>query len=238
MSVYRPGIVRNWKGVLALSAAFLAWVFWTPGVEALLRAVFPDADELVYTRSPMWTFVLEHLRLVAVAGGLATVIGLVAGLTVVSPWGRPFRGVLMRVAGFGQSIPSVALMAIAVPAIGYGSRPVLLALIVYSILPVMANVVAGVESVPPEVVEAGRGMGMTRAERLWHIEVPIAMPVIMNGVRMMLVIVVSAATMGAVVGAGGLGVPILSGIGAFNNAVVAYGSVPAILLALIVDQTL
>jgi osmoprotectant transport system permease protein len=238
MTAYRPGIVRNWRTVAVLAAAFLAWVFYTPGVEALLGAVFPRADELVYDRSPMWSFVLDHLGLVAAGGAIATVIGLIAGLVVVSPWGRPFRGVLMRIAGFGQSIPSVALMAIAVPAIGYGWKPVLLALVVYSILPVMANVVAGVESVPPSVVEAGRGMGMTRAERLWQIEVPLAMPVIMNGVRMMLVILVSAATMGAVVGAGGLGVPIMSGIGGFNNAVVAYGSVPAILLALIVDQAL
>mgnify|MGYP000973462622 FL=1 len=129
-------------------------------------------------------------------------------------------------------------MAIAVPAIGYGSKPVLLALVIYSILPVMVNVVAGIEGVPPAVVEAGRGMGMTRRERLLQLEIPIAMPVIMTGVRTMLVILISAATLGAVVGAGGLGVPIMSGIGSFNNSIIVYGSVPAILLALIVDRAL
>jgi osmoprotectant transport system permease protein len=81
-------------------------------------------------------------------------------------------------------------------------------------------------------------MGMSRSQRLRQLEIPLAMPVIMTGIRTMLVILVSAATLGAVVGAGGLGVPIMSGIGSFNNAVVAHGAVPAILLALIIDQAL
>ena len=88
------------------------------------------------------------------------------------------------------------------------------------------------------VLEAGRGMGMTSAERFWQLQIPLALPVIMNGVRTMLVILVSAAAIGAVVGAGGLGVPILSGMAKFNNAVVIHGAIPAILLALIVDRSL
>lgn len=238
MNVYRPGIVRNWRSVTILTAALLLWVFYTPGVRWVLARAFPAADTLVYDRTPLPALMLQHLALIALSGALATLIGVTAGLLVLTPAGRPFRDITMRAAGFGQSIPSVALMAIAVPAIGYGWRPVLLALIVYSILPVMVNVVTGVESVPPAVAESGMGMGMTRAERLWQLEVPLAMPVIMNGIRTMLVVVVSAATLGAVVGAGGLGVPIMSGIGAFNNAVIAYGSVPAILLALIIDRAL
>jgi len=238
MNAYAPGIRRNWPAVVILTTALAFWTFWTPGVEAVLRFVFPDADTLTYTRSPMWRFLAEHLWLVALGGIAAVVIGIVAGVVVVSPVGRPFRDVVMRIANFGQAVPSVAFMAIAVPSVGYGSEPVLIALVVFSILPVMVNVVAGIEGVPAAVVEAGRGMGMTRAERLWQLEVPIAMPVIMAGIKTMLVILVSAATLGAVVGAGGLGVPIMSGIGSFNNAVIAHGAVPAILLALIVDQTL
>lgn len=238
MSAYEPGIRRNWPAVAAMSAALIFWVYSTERVKALLRVLFPGADTLTYDRSPMWSFVAEHLWLTAAAGAIATVIGVTLGLVVISPAGRPFRSVIMRLANFGQAVPSVAIMAIAVPAIGYGSKPVLLALVIFSVLPVMVNVVAGVEGVPASVVEAGRGMGMTRAERLWQLEVPIAMPVIMTGIRTMLVILISAATLGAVVGAGGLGVPILSGIGAFNNAVIVHGAVPTILLALIVDQAL
>lgn len=238
MTAYEPGIRRRPLVVLALTAALAFWTFYTPGVEAVLRFFFPGTQRLIYDRSPMWRFLVDHLEIVAIGGVSAIVIGTVGGLFVLSPAGRPFRDVVMRIAGFGQSIPSVAIMAIAVPSIGYGARPVLLALIIYSILPVMVNVVAGIEGVPVSVVEAGRGMGMTSAERLRLIQIPLALPVIMTGIRTMLVIIVSAATLGAVVGAGGLGVPILSGIGSFNNAVIAYGAVPPILLALIVDQAL
>jgi len=238
VNAYVPGIKRNWPQVGLMSSVLLFWTVYTPGVEAVLRVLFPGESRLVYTRSPLHSLIAEHLALVGVGGLSAIAIGFAAGLLVISPLGSPFRDVVMRLANFGQAVPSVAIMALAVPALGYGSHPVLLALIVYSVLPVMVNVVAGIEAVPPAVVEAGKGMGMTGVQRLVHLELPIALPVIMTGIRTMLVIVVSAATLGAVVGAGGLGVPIMSGIGSFNNAVIAYGAVPAILLALIVDQSL
>ena len=238
MNVYKPGLTKNWPVVTALTAALLFWTFAPRGVEAVLRLLFPGSDTLLYERSPMYSFLLEHLRLVAIGGLAAVVIGVLAGLVVLSRVGRPFRNIVMRIANFGQAMPSVALMAIAVPVVGYGSEPVLLALVVFSVLPVLVNVVAGIESVPAPVVEAGKGMGMTGVERLSQLQIPIAMPVIMTGIRTMLVILISAATLGAVVGAGGLGVPILSGVSSFNNAVIVHGAVPAILLALIVDQAL
>jgi osmoprotectant transport system permease protein len=238
MSTYSPAIRRNWRSVSVLVLLLLVWTFYTPGVERLLSLLFPNEDPVVYERTPLWSLLLQHLALVAVAGAIAIVIGVAAGVFVMSPLGRPFRDVVLRIANFGQSIPSVAIMAIAVPAMGYGSEPVLLALVIFSILPVMVNVVAGISAVPVAVVEAGRGMGMSRREELVQLQLPLAMPVIMSGVRTMLVILVSAATLGAVVGAGGLGVPIMSGIGSFNNAIVAYGAVPAILLALIIDRAL
>lgn len=238
MNVYKPGLTKNWPVVTALTAALLFWTFAPRGVEAVLRLLFPGSDTLLYERSPMYSFLLEHLRLVAIGGAAAVVIGVLAGLVVLSRVGRPFRNIVMRIANFGQAMPSVALMAIAVPVVGYGSEPVLLALVVFSVLPVLVNVVAGIESVPAPVVEAGKGMGMTGVERLSQLQIPIAMPVIMTGIRTMLVILISAATLGAVVGAGGLGVPILSGVSSFNNAVIVHGAVPAILLALIVDQAL
>lgn len=238
MTTYVPGIRHHWKSVSVLVLALLAWTLYTPGVRDFLGLFFPKGDRLIYDRSPLWSFLLEHLLLVAVAGVAAVIIGGLGGLLIMSPLGRPFRGVILRLANLGQAVPSVAIMAIAVPAVGYGSEPVLLALIIYSILPVMVNVVAGISAVPDAVVEAGKGMGMTRRERLLQLELPLAMPVIMTGIRTMLVILVSAATLGAVVGAGGLGVPIMSGIGSFNNAIVIHGAVPAILLALIVDRAL
>jgi len=238
VTAYVPGLRRNPIVVAVLTTALATWVYATPVAEAVLRLAFPGQSRVIYDRSPLSRFLLEHLSLVAVGGIAAIVLGVLGGLFVVSRFGRPFKDVVLRLANFGQSVPTVAIMAIAVPSIGYGWRPVLLALVIYSVLPVMVNVVAGIESVPPAVVEAGRGMGMTRAERLVWLQLPLALPVIMTGVRTMLVILVSAATLGSVVGAGGLGVPIMSGIGSFNNAVIAHGAVPTILLALIVDKAL
>jgi osmoprotectant transport system permease protein len=238
MTGYEPGIRRNWPAVTALTLVLVFWVYYAPGVSAVLGVLFPGADTLVYERSPMSRFMAEHLSLVLRAGTLSVAIGVAAGLLVVSPLGRPFREITSRIAAFGQAVPSVAIMAIAVPALGYGSKPVLLALVIFSILPVMVNVVAGLDGVPPDVIEAGKGMGMSALQRLRQLEIPLAMPVIMTGIKTMFVILVSAATLGAVVGAGGFGVPIMSGIGSFNNAVVVHGAVPAILLALIIDQAL
>jgi len=238
VTTYSPGIKRNWRSVSVLTLILLVWTFHTSGVERFLGLVFPNTDRLIYERTPLWTFLLEHLYLVVIGGVAAVVIGMGAGLLVLSPRGRPYRELVLRLANFGQSLPSVAIMAIAVPALGYGLEPVLLALVIYSILPVLVNTVAGIAAVPEAVTEAGRGMGMTRLERLVKLELPLGMPVIITGIRTMMVILISATTLGAVVGAGGLGVPIMSGIGSFNNAVVVYGALPAILLALIVDRAL
>lgn len=238
MRPYVPGIRHRWPVVAVLAAALLFWVYAPDGVRAVLAFLFPGTDTLVYERSSMGHLLGQHLWLVAVGGLAAALIGVLLGLAVVSPLGRPFRDIVMRMANFGQSMPSIALMAVLVPSVGYGTEPVVIALVTFSILPVLVNVVAGIEAVPAPVVEAGKGMGMTRLERLRQLQVPIAMPVIMTGIKTMLVILISAATLGAVVGAGGLGVPIMSGIGTFNNAVVAHGAIPAILLALIVDQAL
>jgi osmoprotectant transport system permease protein len=235
---YTPGIVTRWPIVLVLLGLLAFWTFYPAGVSSVLSVVLPNADAQIYERATMAELMLAHLTLVLIGGVIAVTVGVLSGLLIVTPVGEPFRDLVVRLANFGQSIPSIALMAILVPLVGYGNEPVVIALVVFSILPVMVNTVAGIESVPAPVIEAGRGMGMTGQERLRQLQVPIAMPVIMTGVKTMLVILISAAALGAVVGAGGLGVPIMSGIQSLNNSVIAYGAVPAILLALLVDQAL
>ena len=129
MTTYVPGIRRNTPVVALLATTLAVWTLYTPGVEAVLRFFFPDETRLIYDRSPMLRFLGEHLALVAVGGLIAIALGTIGGLVVVSPLGRPFRDVVLRLANFGQSVPSVAIMALAVPTLGYGSRPVLLALV-------------------------------------------------------------------------------------------------------------
>jgi osmoprotectant transport system permease protein len=235
---YTPGIKTRWPIVLVLLGLLAFWTFYPAGVSAVLSVVLPTADAQIYERATMADLMVAHLTLVLVGGVIAVTVGVLFGLLIVTPVGEPFRDLMVRLANFGQSIPSIALMAILVPLVGYGNEPVIIALVVFSILPVMVNTVAGIESVPAPVIEAGRGMGMTGQERLRQLQIPIAMPVIMTGVKTMLVILISAAALGAVVGAGGLGVPIMSGIQSLNNSVITYGAVPAILLALLVDQAL
>ncbi len=232
------GIRRNWLSV-AIMSGVLGWMLLNPeGLERILRAAFPDERIVVYERQSLGELMIEHLVLVAVAGGIALAIGLLLGLFLLTPVGARFRDLILNLANLGQTFPSIAVMALIVPVIGYGWEPVIVALVAYSVLPVMLNVVAGVENVPEPVVDAARGLGMSRMQRFRQVQFPLAFPVILGGIKNMLVIAVSAATLGAIVGAGGLGVPIMAGVMQFNNALILEGAVPSALLALIIDRTL
>jgi osmoprotectant transport system permease protein len=160
------------------------------------------------------------------------------GLLALSRAGRPFRDLIVSLGNLAQTVPSVAIMALAIPATGYGAKPVIIALVLYSILPIMLNVVAGIEGVPPDSIDAATGVGMSATQRFLLIQLPLATPVIMGGVKNMMVINVSAATMGAVVAAGGLGQAILAGFHDYNNAFILEGALPAITLALFIDRLL
>ncbi|MHB1341699.1 MAG: ABC transporter permease [Coriobacteriia bacterium] len=232
------GIRRHWKAVVVLTAA-LAWMLLdTAGLARALGALFPSESVILYERQTLLQMFVDHMTVTAIASSIALVAGGFLGLLVLTPAGRRFKDVVVNVANFGQTFPSVAVIALVVPAIGYGWEPVVLALVIYSVLPVMLNIVVGISSVPPDVVDAARGMGLSRRQRFLQVELPLAMPVIAGGIKNMLIINVSAATLGAIVGAGGLGVPILAGIGTFNNALVLEGALPTALVALIIDRVL
>lgn len=232
------GIRRNWKSVVVLTAALVWMLLDQAGLGRVLAAMFPGESVVIYQRQTLARMFVDHIGITALASIVALVVGSVLGLGLLTPAGRRFKDVVVNVANFGQTFPSVAVIALVVPAIGYGWEPVVLALVIYSVLPVMLNIVAGVTSVPPDVVDAARGMGLSRRQRFAQVELPLAMPVIAGGIKNMLIINVSAATLGAIVGAGGLGVPIIAGIGSFNNALVLEGALPAALLALIIDRSL
>ena len=208
------------------------------GYESLLRWMFPAESVHIYQRTTLARLLGQHLAVAGLASVIALVIGLSLGVLLLTPVGRMFRDVVMDLASLGQVMPSIALIAIVVPVIGYGWEPVVLALVVYGVLPVMLNVVVGVQGVPAEMVDAARGLGMTRRQRLWRVELPLAAPVVLGGVKNMLIINVGAATLAALVGAGGLGVPILAGLATFNNALILEGAIPSALLALMIDRTL
>lgn len=207
-------------------------------LEPLLSALFPDNLEIIYGRASVGRLIVEHLYLVVISSAGATLVGLAIGIGVTRPAGRPFLQLAQDASSLAQTFPPVAVLALAVPVLGFGFTPTVGALFVYSVLPVIKNSIAGLEAVPANIREASTGMGMRPVEQLLRTELPIAARVIMAGVRTSVVLNIGTATIGATIGAGGLGRIIIAGLVRDNTAWVLTGAVAAATLALLVDWVL
>ena len=144
----------------------------------------------------------------------------------------------MRAVGVLQTIPGIALLAFMIPLLGIGMAPALVALFLYSLYPIVRNTYTGVRDASPEAVQAARALGMSDAQVLRHVRLPLAAPAIMAGVRTSAVIAVGTATLAAFIGAGGLGDPIVAGLALSDTRMILSGAIPAALLALLVDALL
>jgi osmoprotectant transport system permease protein len=144
------------------------------------------------------------------------------------------KGVL-ALAGIIQTVPSLALLVFMIPLLGIGSRPAIVALFLYSLLPIIRNTAAGLSGIPPEVRESAEALGLPPGARLRLVELPMAAPSILAGIQTSAVINVGTATLGALIGAGGYGQPILTGIRLDDTALILQGAVPAAVLALLVS---
>lgn len=231
---------RLWHWLpIGLLAGALAWIVVdTEGFAVLLHWLVPGQDVVIYPEVPMRTLMWQQFYLVVIASALAIIIGVSLAVAALSRFGRPFRDVIVNLGNLAQTVPTAAVMALAIPLTGYGATPVIVALVLYSILPIVLTVIAGIEGVQPAAVDAATGIGMSPARRFTTVELPLALPVILGGVKNMLVINISAATIGAVAAAGGLGQPILAGFATYNTAFILQGAIPATLLALLVDRLL
>lgn len=207
-------------------------------LDPLLRALFPTAGEWVFPRAPLFTLTVQHLILSLIAAGIATFIGAALAIAATRRYGRAFLPLIRDVSSLAQTIPPAAVLALAIPFLGFGSKPVLLALVLYSILPVLNNTLAALEGLPDPILEAARGMGMSPFQVLLRIELPLAMPMIGTGVRTSAVINIGTATIAALAGAGGLGSPIVAGLVRDNPAWVFQGAAAAALLALVLNSVL
>jgi len=209
-------------------------------VPGLLNKVVSSlsAGQVPVLDTPLWKLTLSHLGLVLSAEVVVVLIGVPLAVAVT----RPGRESLMRlaeaVAGLGQTVPTLAILALAVPALGFGVRPTLLGLLLYGLVPVVSNGVAGLLAVDKPTLDAARGMGMTDAQRLRRIELPLSLPVLLAGVRTSTVYNVGTATIGAALGASGLGTPIIEGLSQQNTGLVVIGALLAALLALSLDGLL
>lgn len=182
---------------------------------------------------------LEHLLLVAISIGIATVIGIPLGILITRQ--QNLRAPILGIANIMQTVPSLALfgLLIPIPVIGgIGTVPAAVALILYSLLPLVRNTYTGITGVDPAIIEAGRGMGMTDRQLLLQVEIPLALSVILAGVRVATVIAIGIATIAAAIGAGGLGELIFRGIVTVNNQLILAGAIPAAVIALLADFTI
>ena len=210
-----------------------------PGLlEPVLRLLFPGNAELVYRRASIGRLIVEHLYLVGLSSIAAAVVGLLIGIGVTRTSGRAFLPLAQDASSLAQTFPPVAVLALAVPIFGFGFRPTVIALFIYSVLPVVKNTIAGLEAVPADLKEASVGMGMRPVQLLVGTELPLAAHVIMAGIRTSVVVNVGTATIGATIGAGGLGRVIIAGLVRDNTAWVLTGAVAAATLALMVDWAL
>jgi osmoprotectant transport system permease protein len=219
-----------WTG-LALVALVLAM----PSARPLFALLFPELDRPLYEQDPFLALAAMHLALVAASSAAATLLGVAAGLFVTRKAGTEFRPTVEMVATIGQTFPPVAVLALAVPATGFGAAPALLALTLYGVLPVIQATIAGIVGVPDPVREAARGVGMSARDILARVELPLAAPVILAGIRSAVVINVGTATVASTVGAKTLGSPILIGLNGSNLAYVLQGAALVALLAVVLD---
>src|SRR6266850_1737911 len=187
-----------------------------------------------------WPELLQHLRehlwLVFISTLIAVAIGIPTGILLTRK--QSLRSPVLGIANVMQTIPSLALFGFLIPLKiigGIGARTAIVALVLYSLLPIIRNTVTGILGVDPNVREAAVAMGMTGRQILWQVELPLAMPVIITGVRVAMVIAIGVATIAAAVGAGGLGVYIFRGLRQYDNNLLLAGAMPAALMALTAD---
>lgn len=195
--------------------------------QSLFQFVIEQQEKLL-------TQVVQHLGLTFLSLLLAIIVGLPLGILIARK--RKLSSPVLGFAGILQTIPSIALLGFMIPAFGIGATPAIVALLIYALLPIIRNTFTGITGVNPTVIEAAKAMGMNRKQLLFKVELPLAMPVIIAGIRTAAVINVGVATLASFVAAGGLGEFIFGGISLNNTNMILAGAIPAALLAILLDQ--
>lgn len=184
-----------------------------------------------------WPMIIDglvgHMKLSLIALGIAILIGVPLGI-ILTRYQR-IAGPVIGIASVFQTIPSLALLGFMIPFFGIGSKPAIIALTIYGLLPILQNTYTGISGADQTAKEAGRGMGMTSSQILLLVELPLSRPIIMAGIRTSLVLIIGTTTLASLVGAGGLGDLIFRGISSVTPSLILAGAVPAALLAIFFD---
>ncbi|WP_077843066.1 ABC transporter permease/substrate-binding protein, partial [Clostridium beijerinckii] len=191
-----------------------------------LNYIFTSKDQIV-------TLLLEHIKLTALSVGIAIIIGMPLG--ILTSYVKKLNKPILGIASVVQAIPSMALLGFAIPFLGIGTPPAIVMVVLYSLLPIIKNTTTGIDSINSDMLEASKGIGLTKFQVLVKVQIPLALPVIMSGIRISAVTAVGLMTMAAFIGGGGLGYLVFSGIRTVNNYQILAGAIPACVLALLVD---
>ncbi|MBC9825786.1 ABC transporter permease/substrate-binding protein [Carnobacterium inhibens] len=187
-------------------------------------------------KGELLTSLIEHMQLSFISLFIAVIIAI--PLAIYLTRHKKLAAVMIQITSIFQTIPSLALLGLMIPLVGIGSVPAIIALVIYALLPILRNAYTGLNEIDPSLNEAADAMGMSRWRKLIKVQIPIAMPIIMAGIRNAMVLIIGTGTIAALIGAGGLGSLILLGIDRGNNHLILLGAIPAALLAILFDYLL
>lgn len=223
----------SWRGLVIQPVAILvvlgAFALW------LANADLTASERSTLNPSGLLDLTWQHIMLTIVSTVIVLVIAIPLGIALTRGPLRKASGAILAVANFGQAAPAVGLVVLLAFWLGFTFWAAVVALVLYAILPVLRNTIIGIESVDSRLVEAGRGMGMSAAAVLLKVELPLAVPVMLAGIRTALVLLVGSAALATFIGAGGLGLLITTGVNLFLPKVLVSGALLIALLALSID---
>ncbi|HKM33096.1 MAG TPA: ABC transporter permease [Oscillospiraceae bacterium] len=183
--------------------------------------------------SNLFTGIAEHIALVSIAIVIAVILGVLLG--VIAYWVKYLDSVILWFAEVMQTIPSLALLALLMIVFGLGDVTLIVGLVLYALLPIVRNTYTGLKAVSPHLKDAARGMGMSKMQRLFKVEIPLSFPLIFSGIKIALVNSLSVAVMGVLIGSGGLGEIIYRGIQSMDMKRILTGAIPVVIMALLFD---
>lgn len=221
--------------LLGAAPLLAALVLVLPHSAPLFSALFPQLERPVYVQESFSWLLGQHALLAFVSSFVAVLIGTAVGVGVTRRVGQQFKPLVESVVAVSQAIPPVAVLALSVPVVGFGEAPALIALSLYGLLPVVQGTMGGLREVPQAQRNAASALGLSLLQALRCVEVPLALPVWLAGVRTSVIINISTAAIASTVGAKTLGSPIIVGLSGFNTAYVLQGAVLVALLAVVVD---
>jgi osmoprotectant transport system permease protein len=227
---------RGLRDIIFVAVLLLASIFFFEKIKDDIYAITHLSYHLKGNFDlPLLTW--QHVTMSFWSCLLSIIIGMALGIFCLTGLGDDFRPIIEKIVAACQALPTIGLLAILLPILGFGLLPGIIVLVICGTMPIVFSTIAGIENIPEQMIEIGIGLGMTKAEIFLKIKLPLAFPVILSGVRTASIIIIGSATLTAITGAGGLGLPIFrAGFRGFDPIMLLEGAIPVTLLAMLVDR--